>query len=174
MAVLDALYRQDPFWIWLAAGCLFVALNLATGTNRLMWPAVAAVLMALSELLGLRLGLTLEAGLFAGLTAAAVAGAYLLALRARVDARSPGRDRPVKGPVRTGASGGQDQSARLVGRIGRASSEFANGVGRVWIDGAEWRAELAGGEEGLPEGAPVRVVRVIGGIRLQVNALNAG
>jgi membrane protein implicated in regulation of membrane protease activity len=169
MAVLDALYRQDPFWVWLALGCLFVSLNLATGTNRLMAPAVAAVLMALAELVGLKLGLTIEAALFLGLCVLALVGGWMVKPRAKVDARAP--QNPGKG---AGAPGRQDQTGRLVGRIGRTTSEFANGVGRVWIDGAEWGAELDGGEEGLPEGAPVRVVRVIGGIRLQVHALTTG
>ena len=173
MAVLNALYQQDPFWVWLALGCIFVALNLATGSSLLMWPALASVILALSELLGLRLGLTMEAGLFAGLCVAALAVGYLLTPRARVDAPARTSDSAGKGGAR-GASGRQDQTGRLVGRIGRTTSEFANGVGRVWIDGAEWGAELAGGEDGLPEGAPVRVIRVIGGIRLQVNALTTG
>ena len=77
-------------------------------------------------------------------------------------------DRPSSGAI----SGRQGQTARLTGRIGRTTSEFVNGVGRVWIDGAEWGAEIDSGEEDLPEGAPVRVVRVIGGIRLQVHGLN--
>jgi len=66
-----------------------------------------------------------------------------------------------------------DRTGRLVGRIGRTTSEFANGVGRVWIEGAEWAAELEGHEDDLPPEAPVRITRVIGGVRLQVRALTA-
>jgi membrane protein implicated in regulation of membrane protease activity len=65
-----------------------------------------------------------------------------------------------------------DRTSRLVGRIGRTTSEFSNGVGRVWIEGAEWAAELETGEDGVPPEAPVRVTRVLGGVRLQVQGLN--
>jgi membrane protein implicated in regulation of membrane protease activity len=130
MAALEALYLQDPFWIWLAISCLFVALNLATGAAVLMWPGIIAALVAVIELVGLKLGVVNEAGIFTMLCLAVIG-------------------------------------------IGRTTGEFVNGVGRVWIDGAEWGAEIATGEDDLPEGAPVRVVKVIGGIRLQVHGLNA-
>ena len=83
---------------------------------------------------------------------------------------TPARRRAAR-PV----AGRQEQTGRLVGRIARSSGEFANGVGRVWIDGAEWGAELdpAGGEA-LADGEPVRVVKVIGGIRLQVRPITTG
>jgi membrane protein implicated in regulation of membrane protease activity len=67
----------------------------------------------------------------------------------------------------------RDRTARLIGRIGRTTSEFINGVGRVWIDGAEWSAEIDAGDYGLPADAPVRVLGVAGGIRLKVQALTA-
>ena len=171
MATLEALYLQDPFWIWLGLSCLFVALNMATGSSVLMWPGIAAAVVAVIELTGLRLGLGVEAGVFAALCLAVLAGAYVRSPRTVVMAGIPAEDeRPASGA----ASGRQGQTGRLVGRIGRTTSEFVNGVGRVWIDGAEWGAEIDAGEDDLPEGAPVRVVRVIGGIRLQVHALSAG
>jgi hypothetical protein len=43
----------------------------------------------------------------------------------------------------------------------------------VWIDDAEWAAELDAGEE-VARGEPVRVVKVIGGVRLQVHPLTLG
>jgi membrane protein implicated in regulation of membrane protease activity len=173
MAALEALYLQDPFWLWLGAGCLFVSLNLATGSGLLMWPAMAAAVVALMELVGLRPGLTVEVGVFAVLSLGA--GAVLVSRNPRTQvAAGPGD--ALRRPPRSGrtASGLQDQTGRLVGRIGRSSGEFINGVGRVWIDGAEWGAELDGGDEVLPEGVPVRVTKVIGGIRLQVHALTSG
>ena len=68
--------------------------------------------------------------------------------------------------------GTMDRTGRLVGRIGKTTGEFANGVGRVWIEGAEWGADLESGEF-LRSDTPVRVTRVSGGVRLQVRALNA-
>jgi membrane protein implicated in regulation of membrane protease activity len=171
MATLEALYLQDPFWIWLAFGCLFVALNMATGSAALMWPGIAAALVAAIDLVGLRLGLGLEVGIFAAFCLAVLAGAHVMNPRTVVMAGVPNEDDRGGSGM---ASGRQGQTARLIGRIGRTTGEFVNGVGRVWIDGAEWGAEIEAGEVDLPEGAPVRVVRVIGGIRLQVHALSAG
>lgn len=170
MAAIEALYLQDPFWLWLALSCLFVSLNLATGSALLMWPALAAAAVALLELVGLRLGLAVEAGLFAALVLAAFAVLYARQPRTVV-AAGPGESAPRS--TGRAAPGRQDQTARLIGRIGRSTGEFVNGVGRVWIDGAEWGAELDS-EEVLPDGSPVRVVGVIGGIRLQVHALTSG
>jgi membrane protein implicated in regulation of membrane protease activity len=88
-------------------------------------------------------------------------------------AKVPGLD---IGRSRTGGKphemGTVDRTSRLVGRIGRTTGEFANGVGRVWIEGAEWAAELESGEDGVPPEAPVRVTRVVGGVRLQVQGLD--
>jgi membrane protein implicated in regulation of membrane protease activity len=173
MAALEALYLQDPFWIWLAISCLFVALNLATGVAVLMWPGINAALVAVAELVGVKLGVVNEAGIFTMLCLAVIGGGYILSPRAMVAAGVPGEDNRALRNAGPGGVGSQSQTARLIGRIGRTSSEFVNGVGRVWIDGAEWGAEIATGEDDLPEGAPVRVVKVIGGIRLQVHGLNA-
>jgi membrane protein implicated in regulation of membrane protease activity len=170
MAALEALYLQDPFWLWLALGCLFVSLNLATGSGLLMWPGMAAALVALLELVGVRLGIAVELGIFVILSLGAVASLIARMPRAEVLSNEAEPGRP---PGKT-ASGRQEQTGRLVGRIGRSTGEFVNGVGRVWIDGAEWGAELDSGEEVVPEGAPVRVTKVIGGIRLQVHALHSG
>jgi membrane protein implicated in regulation of membrane protease activity len=174
MAILEALYQQDPFWIWLAVSSLFVALNLATGSSLLMWPGVAAALVATLEVAGVRLGLEAEGGLFVGLSAAMLAVVALRVPRPVVAAADPLRRSGAKpgkpGKVATGTVE-QGESGRLIGRIGRASSEFNNGVGRVWIDGAEWAAELDGAEV-LAEGEPVRITKVVGGIKLLVCSIH--
>jgi membrane protein implicated in regulation of membrane protease activity len=174
MTTLEALYLQDPFWIWFGVAAVFVSLSFATGANMLFLPAACAAAVALLELAGLRLGLTLETGVFAALTAFALMGAFALQPRARVamvgaaaarQARASGYD--------MGSGRSTDDPSALVGRIARATGEFNNGVGRVWIDGAEWAAEIDGIEETLPLGASVRVIRVIGGVKLQIRGLEA-
>jgi membrane protein implicated in regulation of membrane protease activity len=162
VATLEALYLQEPFWIWLAVGCLLVSLNLAAGRGLLIWPAAAAAAIAVLEAAGLRLGLLVEIPLFLLLSA----GAVVAARRRSGAVREPAKPKPAD-PI----AGRKIETERLIGRIGRTSGPFANGVGRVWIEGAEWAADLQGSEEILPDGTPVRVVKVIGGIRLQVQSL---
>jgi membrane protein implicated in regulation of membrane protease activity len=168
MATIQALYLQDPFWIWLALGGLLVSLSLATGAQALMWPAMAAVVVALFEIAGLNTGFAFQAFIFVVLCLAVFALQHRLAL-VRPAVATAGGDPPER--QARGVAGRQEQTARLIGRIGRTTSEFVNGVGRVWIDGAEWGAELETGEDLLPEGAPVRVVKVTGGVRLKVHPL---
>jgi len=163
MAALEALYLQDPFWVWIALGCVFVAMSLATGAALPMWPAVASAVVAAFGLVGLRLGLLGEAAVFAIVCASLVA---LARVGSAADGRAPALSRKRREPAP-----GPAQPGRLVGRIGRTSSEFVNGVGRVWIDGAEWAAELDAGEDVLPPGLPVRIARVTGGVRLQVHPI---
>jgi membrane protein implicated in regulation of membrane protease activity len=170
MAALEALYLQDPYWLWLGAGCLLVALSLATGLSLLMWPALAAAAVAGLEASGLRAGPAGEAAIFVVLSLAAL-GVLILRVH-QADAAEPAES-PRRPAVRA-VSGRQNQTGRLVGRIGRASGEFVNGVGRVWIEGAEWGADLESSEETLPDGAPVRVIGVTGGIRLRVQPLSTG
>jgi len=171
MSTLEALYTQAPYWVWLGTAGLFVILALVTGVRSLVWPVLAAVVVATLDLMGLRMPPTAEMALFLALTTTAFilpkwmttphsAKVPSLDLRQRTKAGKPHE------------MGTVDRTSRLVGRIGRTTSEFANGVGRVWIEGAEWAAELESGEDGVPPEAPVRVTRVVGGVRLQVQGLD--
>ncbi len=181
MQTLQDLYIQNPFWIWLAVGAVFVALDIASGTGKLIWAGVAAAALAFINLADVRLGAPAEISIFA---VVAIGGVIL--------ASAPWKSRPVAStsrdeemkPVKSAKISRQsaevhapaacpDRTGRLVGRIGRTTGEFANGVGRVWIDGSEWGAELDG-EDMLPPDAPVRVMGVTGGVRLQVRGLMTG
>ena len=174
MTTLEVLYLQDPFWIWFGVAAVFVSLSFATGSNLLFLPSACAAAVALLELVGARLGMEAETGVFAALTAFALMGAYALQPRARVAMVGGAAKRmPRAGTGALGALVADEEPAALVGRIARATGEFNNGVGRVWIDGAEWAAEIEGIEETLPLGASVRVVRVIGGVKLQIRGLES-
>ena len=171
MSTLLALYTQAPYWVWLGTAGVFVILALVTGVRSLIWPVLAAVVVAGSDLFGMRLPPTAEVALFLALTTVA----FILPkwMTTPHSANVPGLD--VSRPRSNGKPhemGTVDRTSRLVGRIGRTTGEFANGVGRVWIEGAEWAAELESGEDGVPPEAPVRVTRVVGGVRLQVQGLD--
>lgn len=170
MVIIEALYQQDPFWIWLGVASTFVALNLATGSPLMMWPGVAAALIAVVEIFRVRLGLQIEALIFLGLIALLYGTVLLRMPKGAVTAGAA--NVRARQPMTGDAMGQVQQTGRLVGRIARANGEFNNGVGRVWIDEAEWGAELDGAWDTLPDGEPVRVTKVIGGIRLQVRPVH--
>lgn len=169
-----AFVQQNPYLVWLTVGGLFVLLNFITGFGRLMWPGVAAAAIAAVGMVGARMELGWEVGAFTAITLFF----WLLPrkLHSPRSAYAPGiDDADEPAPAARSAlrqRGTMDRTGRLVGRIGKTTSEFANGVGRVWIEGAEWGADLEHGEALQPD-TPVRVVRVNGGVRLQVRALTA-
>lgn len=137
-----ALFSAHPFWGWLSVGVVLLAAEAATGTGWLLWPAVSAALTAVVVLTGKAPQPALQVGLFAGLT-----------ILATVSAR-PWLSRPPRSDL-------NDRARRVLGQTGEARADFVAGRGRVFVDGAEWPAELEGGGE-LAAGAPVRVVRVEG------------
>ena len=179
---LQLLYLQNPFWVWLAVGAIFVGLDIAIGSGKLIWGGVAAAALAFVTLAGVRLGGQVELGIFA---VVAVGGVVIASApwKGAAMAATPHDPAPVKhkaklvkaeaAPQYEHPVADENRTGRLVGRIGKTKGEFANGVGRVWIDGAEWGAELDGAEF-LPSDTPVRVMGVTGGVRLHVRNLITG
>ena len=145
MPNLGALYTGHPFWIWIALGAALLAVEVATGSGWLLWPAAAAGITALLVTFG-GLDLAQAALVFALLTIS-------LALLAR-------RYLP-KSLVRHPRHDINDNVARLVGHHGNVVAAFKGRNGRVFIDGKEWAAELDGGEA-LEAGARVEVTGVTG------------
>ncbi len=150
MDQLQALYSQHPIWIWLAVAGILLAIEVATGSGYLLWAAAAAGVTGLLTLTGLPLGLGGEVVVFSVLTIVS----SLLSRR--------WFNRPV--PAHEDIN---DQSWRLVGRAGAAAGDIKHGRGRVFVDGAEWAAELDEAEA-LTAGAPVKVTGVVDGARLKV------
>ena len=142
-ALLD-IYASQPFWIWLAVGVLLLAVEAALSTEWLLWPAVAAGVVAVLSALGLRMGLAVEVGLFAGLTVLATALSRRLIQRVNPD------DHPDI----------NDRDLRLVGQRARVVQPFVEGRGRVFVSGAEWVALIDG--DAPPVGDSVVVDRLEG------------
>ena len=143
---LMSFYDAHPFWVWLAVAAIFLAIEVATGTGWLLWPAAAGLLVGLLTL-ALPLGAPLELGLFAVLTIAATYVARRF-LKPVLDAKNPDLN---------------DPSLRLVGRDGEALDGFPNGTGRVFVDGQEWAAIAPEGEPPAA-GQKVLVVAVDGAV----------
>lgn len=136
------LFVVHPFWAWLAVGVVLLTAEAMTGTGWLLWPAVAAGVTSVAILTGRLAGPPVQVGLFAGLTLVLIATARPWLSRApKVDLN--------------------DRARRVVGQGGEARGDFVAGRGRVFVDGAEWAAELEGGGE-LKAGQRVTVAKCEG------------
>jgi len=151
MDLLEGFYLAHPFWVWMSAAAVLLALEVATGSGYLLWPAAAAAVTGL--LTGVRLGLPAELLIFAVLTIAST----LLSRRY------------LPRPLKPHGPDINDPHGRIVGHRGQAVAAFQQGRGRVLVDGKEWAAELEGAAD-LPAGAEVQVTRVLTGARLKVRA----
>jgi hypothetical protein len=151
MADLTQFYAAHPLWVWagLAAGLL--ALEVATGSGWLLWPAASA-------------GIVAALAAFAGLP---LAGALVVFALLTIITTLLGRRLLPTSLTHRGLDI-NDPHERLLGRDALTVAAFTNGAGRVFIDGKEWAAELDG-EVVPPAGAKVEVVSVAGA-RLKVRA----
>ena len=133
-----------PFALWMAAAAVLLAVEVATGSGWLLWPAGSAVLTA-ALVVAVPLDTTTQMMIFAGLTIlTTLAGRRMF-------------------PHATVLGGGDinDTRARLAGADGVAAGDFADGKGRVFVDGKEWAAELEAGAT-LESGSKILVTRVSG------------
>lgn len=152
---LQSLYANQPFWVWLAVATTILTAEIATGSGWLLWAAVSAAAVAYMALLGVDIGLPGEIAAFAGLTIVTTLGSR----------------RFIKS--RRGVADLNDNVERLIGRTGRATSDFVGGYGRVAVEGCEWAAELEDGSA-LRSGARVEVARLADGARLVVRQAETG
>lgn len=142
MDILAFLTGISPWW-WIAAAILLFVVEMLTFTYFVIWIAAAAVavgliMFAVPDLSGVT-QLAWFATLSIGLT---VAGRYALA-------HLPRRERDTGGAL-------NQRAARLVGRVGKATSTFDGGEGTVEIDQIVWRARLS---EGLAaDGTRLKVI----------------
>ena len=149
MAVLAEILAAQPFWFWAGLAAALLAVEAATGTGWLLWPAASAGVVALAALV-LDLGWMGQAVLFAVLTLVTTFGARRF---------FPRGEAAAAGDI-------NDTSARLLGQPARSVSAFHHGEGRIALDGKEWAAELEGGGA-LAAEAEVGVTGIRGAI-LQV------
>jgi membrane protein implicated in regulation of membrane protease activity len=144
MADLVEFFGDHEFWAWTALAAALLAVEVVSGTGWLLWPATSAGIVAvLTALTSVPTPPALA--IFAALT-------IVTTFLAR---------RYLPRPLRPHSSDINDNIARLVGHEGRVVGAFEGQLGRVFIDGKEWAAELADGER-LAAGARVQVVGVHG------------
>ena len=143
------LYRQQPFWVWVAVGAIILTTEVATGSGWLLWAAASAAAVGYIAMLAPDLGLGPEIILWAGLSVVSTFAAKRFL-----------PSKPEPGDI-------NDNVERLIGRTGQATSPFQGGYGRVAVEGCEWAAQLEHGDT-LPTGARVEVAAVADGARLLV------
>lgn len=151
MQAVAGFYALQPFWLWLGLAALFLAIEVASGTGWLLWPAASAFVVGLLAQ-AIHPGFVLELGLFAVLT---IASTYLARrfLRPVLDATGPDLNDPLQ---------------RLVGQRGQVLSAFEQGRGRVFVDGKDWAAET---DEPAPEISQAVVVTGVAGAVLKVRTI---
>ncbi|RYG16352.1 MAG: NfeD family protein [Caulobacteraceae bacterium] len=151
---MDALidfHAAQPFWIWLALGVILLAVEAAFSTEWLLWPAVAAGVVAVVTALGLPLGFWGEVLLFGVLTVLAT-----LASRRLIQRVNP-----------TDSPDINSRDTRLIGQRAQVTHAFIDGRGRVFVSGAEWPAEIEGS---APLAGESVTIEAIDGPRLRVRA----
>lgn len=151
MDALIDLHAAQPYWIWLAIGVILLAIEAAFSTEWLLWPAVAAGVVAVVTALGLPLGPLGEVALFAALTVAAT-----LLSRRLIQRVNPSDSPDINA-----------RDSRLVGQRAQVVQAFVDGRGRVFVSGSEWVAEIEGAAP-LP-GESV-IVEAVEGPKLKVRA----
>ncbi len=149
MDSVSSLLLAHPFWVWMAVGAVFLAIELMTGSGWLLWPAGSAAAVAV-VLIFVPMTAPVQVAVFAGFT---IATTYV--------------GRRYLRPQSTSGPDVNDPLTRLIGHRGDTTGSFVGGAGRVFVDGKEWSAELENGET-IPQGAKVEVVAVLGGARLRV------
>jgi len=135
-------------WIWGAAGLVLVILEVMVPGYFLVFPALAAFVMALADLAGIT-GIEGQLAVFA-------AAAALLFLGSAGQYRRFLSNRP---------NSLVNLPQRLVGRHGIVEDPLIDGRGKIRLGDSVW---LASGPD-LPKGSPVRVAAVEGTV-LQVEA----
>jgi hypothetical protein len=143
MDALNGLWLTHPFWLWMALAALLLALEIATGSGYLLWPSGSAAVVAVLSF-ALPHNAPVQWLIFALLTVVTtLAGRRFLP---RTLPNSPDIN---------------DNSGRLVGHHGEATTPFDGGEGRVFVDGKDWAATLQG-EGALKAGVRVEVTGVEG------------
>ncbi len=151
MTAAEALFFSHPFWTWIAVGAIFLVMELFTGSGWLLWPAGAAGLVGIATRL-VPLDWPWQVVLF---VAVAIVATYV--------------GRRFIRPAPKTAFDINDLEPRLIGKHGKAVGAFAGGVGRVFVDGKEWAAELDGAQA-VAAGDKLEVMAIVSGAKLKVRA----
>jgi membrane protein implicated in regulation of membrane protease activity len=150
MDAVAMFHASHPVWVWLIIAAGLLAIELATGSGWLLWPAACAAVVGVLTLV-LPLGAPVEVVLFALSTIASTVLSRRF-LKPVLDSNTPDLNDPL---------------GQLIGREGEVLGLFEGDRGRVFVDGKEWQARL----EGPPPSSGQRIaVIALDGATLTVRA----
>ncbi len=130
MQSLTDFLNNQPAWHWWALGALLLAVEIASTTQYLLWPGIAAVLVGVLKFAIPSLDGTLAMLLFAVLSVAATVAWK----------RSPwGKHDHTPHPTLNRRSDG------YTGRAVKAAVDFVEGRGAVLVDDSRWSAVMQDG-----------------------------
>ncbi len=142
--LFSSLDGASPWW-WIALAIAVGAVEMLTFTYFLIWIALAALAVGLT-MVGIPLGGQEQVIAFAILSILfTIAGRYVMKRMRHTPSDTPGLNR---------------RSEQLIGRRGKALSDFENDEGLVVIDDVRWRARLAIGS--ISKGESLVVIDVEG------------
>jgi membrane protein implicated in regulation of membrane protease activity len=116
--------NQLQAWHWLALGALLLAIEIASTTNYLLWPGIAALVVGALNFL-VNLGGPLSLFLFA----------VLAMVSSVIWHRSPYGRRAAAAPNAL-----NDRMQTYLGRRGAACGDFVGGHGAILLDDTRWAA----------------------------------
>lgn len=135
MESFTAFLDSQPAWHWWILGALLLAAEIASTTQYLLWPGIAALIVGALKFLVPPLDGTFALILFAIISVVATVA---------------WKRSPLGKAERTTHATLNERSAQYVGRVVKCEEDFVNGRGPVRVDDTRWSASVIDGS------APIR------------------
>ena len=148
MSQLITFLETMPFWYWFVLAGALLLLEVTTGTTYILWPAAAALFVALLAIFPLGGLWQAQILVFAILT---IVLTVLVGPKIKPWLHQAREDHQLL----------NERGARKIGRRVTVDQNFRNGAGQVRLDDTLWRAESENGED-HSAGAKLEISRVEG------------
>jgi membrane protein implicated in regulation of membrane protease activity len=130
MSDITLFLNEQPAWHWWALGAILLTFEIASTTQYLLWPGLAALMVGVLKFFDPSLDGRLAVFLFAVISVIATA-AWKRSAWGRAD-------RDTHNTL-------NERSAQYIGRVVRAEENFVNGRGAVRVDDTRWNAVVTDG-----------------------------
>ena len=130
MSEITLFLNSQPAWHWWALGAILLTIEIASTTQYLLWPGIAALIVGVLKFFDPPLDGRLTVFLFAVISVIATAA----------------WKRSAWGRAERGThSTLNERSAQYIGRVVKAAENFVNGRGAVRVDDTRWNAVVTDG-----------------------------